>query len=133
MMRRFVFVGDCCQTCISAGLHSWTTMTGIALTGTIGTLSAATGMGAFVFLTGNYEYRRPDGSLMSRSMELTKAGTALLAKAHGSREVTMEKVKNPGIAALHDAVSITMGMLQNAWKRDKTGRRTVGQRRYRSK
>jgi hypothetical protein len=44
MMRRFVFVGDYCQTCISAGLHSWTPMTGITLTGSIGTLSASAGM-----------------------------------------------------------------------------------------
>ncbi len=46
--------------------------------------------GSLDFLTGDYEYRRPDGSLISRSMEITEAGMALLAKAHGSREVTME-------------------------------------------
>ena len=32
------------------------------------------------FLTGDYEYRRPDGSLISRSLEITQAGTALLSK-----------------------------------------------------
>lgn len=42
------------------------------------------------FLTGDYEYRRPDRSLISRSMEITEAGTALLEKAHGMREVVME-------------------------------------------
>lgn len=42
------------------------------------------------FLTGDYEYRRPDGSLISRSMEITEAGTALLRKANGAREAIME-------------------------------------------
>lgn len=42
------------------------------------------------FLTGDYEYRRPDGSVISRSMEMTVAGMAMLAKASGAREVTME-------------------------------------------
>lgn len=41
------------------------------------------------FLTGDYEYRRPDGSLISRSMEVTDAGTRLLKKANGAREVVM--------------------------------------------
>ena len=44
----------------------------------------------FDFLTGDYEYRRPDGTLISRSMELTAAGSALLAKAQGRCEVVME-------------------------------------------
>ena len=42
------------------------------------------------FLTGDYEYRRPDGSLISRSMELTDIGTALLKRAGGRRDVVME-------------------------------------------
>ena len=42
------------------------------------------------FLTGDYEYRRPDGSLISRSMEVTDAGRAMLKKARGAREVIME-------------------------------------------
>ena len=41
------------------------------------------------FLTGDYEYRRPDGSLISRSMEITEAGMRLLRKANGAREVIM--------------------------------------------
>ena len=45
---------------------------------------------ALDFLTGDYEYRRPEGSLISRSMEITQAGVALLRKAHGSCEVIME-------------------------------------------
>ena len=41
------------------------------------------------FLTGDYDYRRLDGSLISRSMEITEAGVALLGKAQGAREVVM--------------------------------------------
>ena len=41
------------------------------------------------FLTGDYDYRRPDGSLISRSMEITEAGMHLLKKANGAREVLM--------------------------------------------
>lgn len=41
------------------------------------------------FLTGDYEYHRPDDSLISRSMEITEAGAALLGKAKGQREVVM--------------------------------------------
>jgi len=42
------------------------------------------------FLTGDYEYQRPDGSVISRSMEVTEAGASLLRKAHGARQVIME-------------------------------------------
>jgi len=42
------------------------------------------------FLTGDYDYRHPDGGLISRSMETTEAGVALLGKAQGAREVIME-------------------------------------------
>ena len=41
------------------------------------------------FLTGDYEYRDADGTLVSRSMEITEAGRALLARAAGAREVLM--------------------------------------------
>lgn len=41
------------------------------------------------FLTGDYDYRRMDGSIISRSMEVTEAGRALLRKAGGAREVIM--------------------------------------------
>jgi GT2 family glycosyltransferase len=44
---------------------------------------------ALDFLTGDYDYRRPDGSMISRSMEITEAGRALLEKARGRREVIM--------------------------------------------
>lgn len=42
------------------------------------------------FLTGDYEYRRLDGTLISRSLEITEAGKSLLRKACGAREVVME-------------------------------------------
>ena len=42
------------------------------------------------FLTGDYEYRRPDGTLISRSLEITEAGKRLLRRARGAREVVME-------------------------------------------
>lgn len=42
------------------------------------------------FLTGDQEYRRPDGTLIRRSMESTEAGISLLRKANGQREVIME-------------------------------------------
>lgn len=42
------------------------------------------------FLTGDSEYRRPDGTLIGRSMEITAAGRAMLAKAAGAQEVVME-------------------------------------------
>ena len=41
------------------------------------------------FLTGDYDYRRLDGSLISRSMEITEAGARMLKKAKGAREVVM--------------------------------------------
>ena len=42
------------------------------------------------FLTGDYEYRRPDGTLISRSLEITMAGRVLLRQAQGEREVVLE-------------------------------------------
>jgi glycosyltransferase involved in cell wall biosynthesis len=43
------------------------------------------------FLTGDYEYRSVNGSLISRSMEITEAGKALLKKSNAGREVIMER------------------------------------------
>jgi hypothetical protein len=53
------------------------------------------------FLTGDYEYRRPDGTLISRSMEITAAGSALLRKAMGKREVVMEASEMAGFIENH--------------------------------
>jgi glycosyltransferase involved in cell wall biosynthesis len=41
------------------------------------------------FLTGDYDYRRPDGSRISGSMEIHASGRAMLAKAAGARSVVM--------------------------------------------
>lgn len=41
------------------------------------------------FLTGDYEYRRSDGSLIGRSMAQTEAGQRMLERAAGRREVEM--------------------------------------------
>ncbi|HNQ05316.1 MAG TPA: glycosyltransferase family 2 protein [Thiobacillaceae bacterium] len=41
------------------------------------------------FLTGDYDYRRPDGSCISGSMEAHAAGQAMLAKAAGADTVLM--------------------------------------------
>ena len=42
------------------------------------------------FLTGDYEYRREDGSLISTSMALHPSGREMLDKAGGKHEVVME-------------------------------------------
>jgi len=42
------------------------------------------------FLTGDYEYRREDGSLIGTSMVMHNSGRAMLAKAAGSEKVVME-------------------------------------------
>jgi len=47
----------------------------------------------FDFFTGDYEYRRPDGSLISRSLEITRAGSGLLRRAHGAVKVVMDDVE----------------------------------------
>lgn len=41
------------------------------------------------FLTGDYDYRRADGSLISRSMEITEAGVLLLRKANAAQQIIM--------------------------------------------
>ena len=53
------------------------------------------------FLTGDYEYRRPDGSLISRSMEITEAGARLLARAGGAREAIMTEGELEGFVENH--------------------------------
>jgi len=45
--------------------------------------------GGLDFLTGDYDYRRPDGSRISGSMEVHASGRAMLAKAAGGDTVVM--------------------------------------------
>jgi GT2 family glycosyltransferase len=53
------------------------------------------------FLTGDYEYRREDGSLISTSMGLHPSGREMLAKAGGSDEVVMELQEIESFVADH--------------------------------
>lgn len=46
---------------------------------------------ALDFLTGDYDYVRSDGSRISRSMEKTEAGSMMLRRAAGQRDVLMEE------------------------------------------
>jgi len=41
------------------------------------------------FLTGDYEYRRADGSLISCSMDQHKSGRSMLARANGAQRIVM--------------------------------------------
>lgn len=43
------------------------------------------------FLTGNFDYRQPDGKVIRRSMESTIAGRYLIKKSGGKSEVIMER------------------------------------------
>jgi GT2 family glycosyltransferase len=56
---------------------------------------------ALDFLTGDYDYRRSDGGLISHSMEITEAGRALLRKTQGTREVIMETQELEAFIADH--------------------------------
>ncbi|MCK5383800.1 MAG: glycosyltransferase family 2 protein [Gammaproteobacteria bacterium] len=57
--------------------------------------------GSLDFLTGDYEYRREDGSLISASMELHPSGREMLGKAGGSHEVVMETQEIGAFVADH--------------------------------
>jgi glycosyltransferase involved in cell wall biosynthesis len=53
------------------------------------------------FLTGDYQYRREDGSLISTSMELHPSGREMLGKAGGITEVVMESQEIGSFVADH--------------------------------
>jgi GT2 family glycosyltransferase len=53
------------------------------------------------FLTGDYEYRREDGSLISTSMALHPSGREMLGKADGKNEVVMESQEIGSFVADH--------------------------------
>jgi len=53
------------------------------------------------FLTGDYEYRREDGSLIGTSMALHPSGRAMLRKAEGLNEVVMEFLDIESFVADH--------------------------------
>ena len=53
------------------------------------------------FLTGDYEYRREDGSLMGTSMAMHSSGRAMLEKADGAEKVVMEEKEIETFVADH--------------------------------
>lgn len=53
------------------------------------------------FLTGDYDYVRPDGSHISRSMDQHESGRAMLRKAQGADFVVMEKAEFEPFVADH--------------------------------
>ena len=53
------------------------------------------------FLTGDYDYIRPDGSRISGSMEIHASGRALLQKAAGATEVIMTEAEFEAFVADH--------------------------------
>ncbi len=53
------------------------------------------------FLTGDYDYRRPDGSIISRSMEQHDAGRAMLAKSAGKDRTVMTADEMESFVAEH--------------------------------
>ncbi len=53
------------------------------------------------FLTGDYEYRREDGSLMGTSMDEHSSGRAMLEKADGAEKVVMEAKEIEAFVADH--------------------------------
>lgn len=53
------------------------------------------------FLTGDYDYRREDGSLISTSMALHPSGREMLEKAGGKNEVVMESQEIGSFVADH--------------------------------
>lgn len=53
------------------------------------------------FLTGDYDYRRPDGSLIGTSMAAHPAGRALLAQAAGAARVVMPAAQFEPFVAEH--------------------------------
>lgn len=69
------------------------------------------------FLTGDYDYRRPDGSLISRSMENTESGTRLLLKANGAREVIMDADQMEAFVENHFGDTHTLSVPRDTFMR----------------
>jgi len=53
------------------------------------------------FLTGDYEYRREDGSLIGTSMAMHPSGRAMLEKANGAEKIVMESKEIESYVADH--------------------------------
>lgn len=62
------------------------------------------------FLTGDYEYRDENGTLIGRSMAGNASGRAMLAKAAGAREVVMESAEFEAFVADHFGDTHTLSL-----------------------
>ncbi|MFC5768210.1 glycosyltransferase family 2 protein [Thauera sinica] len=67
------------------------------------------------FLTGDYDYRRPDGSRISGSMEIHPSGKAMLAKAAGALRVTMAAAEFEPFVADHFGDTHTLSVPRAAF------------------
>jgi len=72
---------------------------------------------ALDFLTGDYDYVRPDGSHIARSMEGHASGRALLAKAGGSPEVVMTEEELGPFVAEHFGDTHTLSVPRQTFLR----------------
>ena len=62
------------------------------------------------FLTGEQEYRRPDGTLIKKSLESASIGRSLLEKAGGSRRVVLEGEGIGGLVEQHIGDTPTLSL-----------------------
>ena len=69
------------------------------------------------FLTGDYNYVRADGSYISRSMDRTESGRAMLSKAKGTLEVVMEREELGAFIADHFGDTHTLSVPRSTFLR----------------
>jgi GT2 family glycosyltransferase len=67
------------------------------------------------FLTGDFDYVRPDGSIIGRSMRATRAGEALLTIAQGGERVVMEGATLGSFVAKHFGDTHTVSLSREAF------------------
>lgn len=71
--------------------------------------------GRLDFLTGDYDYRRADGSRISGSMEQHESGRAMLRKAAGNREVLMTQADLSLFIAAHFGDTHTLSVRRSTF------------------
>ena len=69
------------------------------------------------FLTGDYEYRREDGSLVDTSMAMHASGRAMLEKAEGTERVVMEERQKETFVADHFGDTHTLSVPRETFLR----------------